>query len=211
MKDEALPQLGALRRACAGRHEAIEALLRLDEALEPARYARVLAGFAAFVPRWEALVRARLPARLHGWFDARSRLPLLRRDLAALHLAPAAVDDPVAALALPDLGAALGSMYVLEGSALGGQLIARQLRQRWDMGPDNGAGWFTGHGARTGALWADFRACLARELGQDAAALASACAAGAATFDALLRCFEQVLGAEGHTEATMTTKMSREV
>jgi heme oxygenase len=185
---------GALRQACAAQHAAIEALLKLDQPLQYDRYARVLAGFAAFLPCWEARLRPCLPARLQGWFEQRSRLPMLRRDLAALGLQPFAMEDPVAALALPDMGAVFGSLYVLEGSALGGQMIARQLHLHLGLGPDNGAAYFNGWGERTGALWADFRERLALELGPDEAALRSACAAAVATFEALRACFVQVLG-----------------
>jgi heme oxygenase len=88
-------------------------------------------------------------------------------------------------------------MYVLEGSALGGQVIARALRERWALGPHNGAAYFGGHGADTGACWADFRRRLAQEVdAHDAAACRSACAAAVATFTALQRSFEQVLSDE---------------
>ncbi|WP_298233297.1 biliverdin-producing heme oxygenase [uncultured Azohydromonas sp.] len=194
MSDESTTVLGALRQACAERHQAIEALLKLDQALDREHYARVLTGFGAFVPYWEARLRPRLPWRLQGWFDDRSRLLLLQRDLAALGLAPAPVADPVADLDLPDRAALFGSMYVLEGSALGGKLIARRVHAQWGMGPDNGAAYFHGWGPHTGALWADFRERLAHEVGTSEQEIRSACAAAIATFDALLCCFRQVLG-----------------
>lgn len=185
---------GALRQACASQHEAIEALLQLERAtLQREHYARVLTGFAAFVPAWEARLRPRLPAELRGWFEQRSRAPMLTRDLAALGVQPFPMSDPVAALALDDEGAVFGSLYVLEGSALGGQLIARQVRERWGLGADNGAAYFNGWGERTGAMWAEFRQRLGEALGDDEAALRSASAAAVATFGALLACFEQVL------------------
>lgn len=194
MNQQGTTVTGALRQACASRHEAIEALLRLDQAALPRdHYARVLTGFGAFVPAWEARLRPRLPAALRGWFDQRSRAPMLARDLAALGLRPFPMDDPVAALPLADTGAVFGSLYVLEGSALGGQLIARQLRQRWGLGADNGAAYFNGWGERTGAMWAEFRERLGEVIADDDAARRSACAAAVATFEALLSCFGQVL------------------
>jgi heme oxygenase len=193
MNSEGGTVLGALRRACADRHQALEALLQLEHTRERGRYERVLAGFGAFLPRWEVLVRPRLPASLQAWFDERSRWPLLERDLAALGLRPAEVPDPVAALALPDRAALFGSLYVLEGSALGGQVIARRAQQLWSLGPDNGAAYFNGWGARTGARWAEFRALLHREADAPAAAQHSACLGAVATFEALQACFARVL------------------
>lgn len=81
----------------------------------------------------------------------------LERDLAAL-------GDPAEAIArLPrcrDLPAvrgaadAAGCLYVLEGSQLGGQVIARELERRLGIGPDSGGSFFAGDGATgTAARW----------------------------------------------------------
>lgn len=67
--------------------------------------------------------------RAAGWDDRRSTA--LRDDLAALGLTPAAIDAlPLCAL-LPDLRAPerrAGALYVVEGSALGGRVLAQALR-----------------------------------------------------------------------------------
>lgn len=50
----------------------------------------------------------------------------------------------------------LGARYVVEGSALGGRGLARQLDDL--LGPELMAGrrFFSGHGSATGAVWRDF-------------------------------------------------------
>jgi heme oxygenase (biliverdin-IX-beta and delta-forming) len=58
---------------------------------------------------------------------------------------------------LPDSLAALtGMLYVIEGSTLGGQVIARQLAASLHLGPDNGARFFHGWGLETRQRWGDF-------------------------------------------------------
>jgi len=52
---------------------------------------------------------------------------------------------------------AVGSLYVLEGASLGGQIIARLAIERLHLEPDRGASFFHGHGADTGARWTEFR------------------------------------------------------
>lgn len=195
------PALTALRQATAAKHEEIESLLQLAPAVDGApfelgldRYAAVLQGFDRFLSAWEPILLAALPEPLHGGFRARSRHALLRRDLQTLaaHLPTrdCAVDGakPLA-LALPDKASALGSMYVLEGSALGGQVIAHALKQAHGLDARRGTGYFTGHGADTGRLWREFRDLLARELDPEPAAIQGACRAAVDTFDALIACF----------------------
>jgi heme oxygenase len=121
----------------------------------------VLQSFDAFLAAWEPTVAAALPAPWHAWLAARSRRPFLRQDLAALGIAPA--DAPARVPALPDAAAAWGSVYVMEGSALGGQVVTRSLAEA-GLHPHRGAAYFHGWGGETPAMWRDFRATLERQL-----------------------------------------------
>lgn len=60
----------------------------------------------------------------------------------------------------PDAPAALGGLYVVEGSILGGVLIAAEVRRRLGIGPQTGAGFFAGHGRATAPTWRSFTAAL---------------------------------------------------
>jgi heme oxygenase (biliverdin-IX-beta and delta-forming) len=172
-----------LRAATAAAHASIEQLVGLEGPIELAHYRRVLRAFDAFLQSWEPLVARTLPPQLAAWFDPRRRRGALRRDLAAL-----AIDIPPPAplhLRLPGAAAALGSMYVLEGSALGAQVIAPRLHACLGLGQHNGAAYFAGWGADTGLRWREFRELLDRTVGGEARARAMAAAAAIATFDAL--------------------------
>jgi len=61
---------------------------------------------------------------------------------------------------LNDMGEALGAHYVLEGSALGAQIIARIVQKKLRVGADSGGAYFFGDGARTSAHWSQFLARL---------------------------------------------------
>lgn len=52
--------------------------------------------------------------------------------------------------------ALVGALYVLEGSTLGGQVIARQLAESIGVYPGKGASFFYGHGDDTQAHWEGF-------------------------------------------------------
>ena len=134
---------------------------------------------------------------------ARSRSPMLWRDIDALGLAERLSSlrrgwraEPRlrqrSTVRLADAVEAWGSLYVLEGAALGGHVLAR-LGRTLALGPEDGAAWFHGHGARTGALWADFRQRLEAAIGDDPGARVRAAQAASRTFDALHATFVEVM------------------
>jgi heme oxygenase len=191
------PLLAALRGATRERHARIESLLRLDAPMPLARYGAILRGFHEFLARWEAAVHAALPERLQGWFDARRRGSFTAQDLAWLGTpsSPPRAEDArraVDGLPLAGLAALFGSMYVIEGSALGGQVIAPRLERELGLAPGRGASYFHGYGEHTGAMWREFRQRAAAEVGCGAEAVDAACRAAERTFDALLDTFAPI-------------------
>jgi heme oxygenase len=185
---EAADALATLRRATRVHHDRIDALMDLRRMQDRAHYARVLGVFDAFLAGWDPAGAAALPARWHPWLRARSRRPFLLQDLRALGAAPgpAAHIPPFAGPA-----SAWGSVYVMEGSALGGQFITRSLAQA-GLHPARGAAYFHGWGEATGSMWREARAIIAGELDSEAA-LAHACACARLTFDSLSGLLEDCL------------------
>ncbi len=91
---------------------------------------------------------------------ARRKAHLIRDDLRALGHEAA----PPVCTALPVVATfadALGCLYVLEGSTLGGQFIRREAAARLGLTPDRGCAFFTGYGERTRAMWKAFGAAVA--------------------------------------------------
>jgi len=52
---------------------------------------------------------------------------------------------------------ALGAMYVLEGSVLGGKIIARMIKGQLHIQESPGFSFFLGYGEDTGAMWQAFK------------------------------------------------------
>ena len=50
----------------------------------------------------------------------------------------------------------IGALYVIEGSALGGRVLAKGLDRLLGSGEPAGRRFFEGHGSLTGAAWHDF-------------------------------------------------------
>jgi heme oxygenase (biliverdin-IX-beta and delta-forming) len=152
--------LRLLRTGTAAQHEFLERTLDLlDPGLDRLRLAGVLTRMHGFWGAAEDALddwAARFPADAESvrW-SARRRAGLFVADLDALGAAPAAAAPLLARVA--DTDDALGRMYVLEGSTLGGTFIDRHL-----AGLPALAGVrlraFSPYGAETGSMWRAFRA-----------------------------------------------------
>lgn len=112
----------ALRHGTRAEHDRVDLLFSHVDLTKPGGYARFLRAQArAYLPVEDALDAASITDLVPDW-PARRRADALRADLAALALPlPAPLPAPV----LPTPAAALGAWYVLEGSRLGGALLAR--------------------------------------------------------------------------------------
>jgi len=186
--------LAELRRTTRDEHDRIEHLLRLTEPMPLARYATILSGFGAFLRAWEPRVLAALPERLRPWYEPRRRARLASADVDWLVRAagqtPRAMNvDAALVLPLVDAAQAFGSLYVIEGSALGGRVIEPLLKKTLGLERGHGASYFHGFGEETGAMWSDFRAVAAREIGDSPEAVAAACQSARRSFAALLELF----------------------
>ena len=178
--------LSMLRAATRASHDRLDRLMDLRRLGERPRYARVLQVFDGFLWSWEGAMRSAMPQARYAWLQARSRRDFLARDLRALGITPA--ERPLPVPSLSGAAAAWGSLYVIEGSALGGQVITRALAAQ-GLGPSTGAAYFHGWGPATGAMWREFRQQLEGEL-TTPEALRVACDSARATFDTLAALLE---------------------
>lgn len=177
---DSIPTLARLRLATGEIHGRLERNLdAIERFADPQSRAELAARFAALhMPAGAALARK---------LEAVAGLDLATRD--RNHLFAAAKDrQPLPEFPEPRSTAeALGMLYVLEGSTLGGRLILRALRER---GVDvSGLAFLDPYGAETGARWRSFLAILERETAGDAERIGAAC--------------EGALRAFAHTEAVL--------
>ena len=186
--------LAELRLTTRAEHDRIEHILRLAEEMPLERYAAILCGFDAFLRAWEPRIHAALPERLQSWFRARRRGGFASADVEWLRtvagVAPIPMSPHLAAtLPLGDAAEALGSLYVIEASALDGRVIAPQLKRTLGLAQGRGASYFHGFGGETAAMWAGFRVQAALEIGDSPRNTARACQSAKRTFAALFELF----------------------
>jgi len=180
------PLLARLRAETHERHARLDSIVGTAQLTTREAYEQFLIASLLAVSAVEPGVARRLGANFESLRGER-----LRSDLRALG-GPASADhlpalepyDP------PNEAAAWGSAYVLEGSALGGLVLAQRVQAA--LGSDVPLGYLSLRGTSTPAHWRDFLARLTR-FARDASDQAHSQAAGAArlTFDLYLAAFRR--------------------
>ena len=158
----ATPVIQELKIATAIQHKQLEQRVNLLERLNSTvTYRDLLAEFYGFYEPLEAKIAAfNLP---FDFIQERAKSSWLERDLQQLRLTREQISDLPKCHSLPVLNSvaqALGCMYVLEGSTLGGQIIAREIKQKLQLDETNGALFFNGYGEETGSMWKSFGAAV---------------------------------------------------
>lgn len=167
--------LSRLRLETRASHEALEADLDIFSRLASEAGRRDLAVLFHGLHSGAEAVLAPWLSLLPGLdYRDRRRGPLLDRDLAWFG-APTPAACPMARLA--GRAEALGLLYVLEGSTLGGQVIRKRLLA--DGRPLDGLSFLDPYGVETGPRWKSFLAILDRECPPDRPADTDAAVRGA--------------------------------
>lgn len=187
MPETASPLLHALREGTRACHKGLEQRLPFfSEGFDLPAYRRLVEAYHGF--------HAPLDAALAGYQGAeRCKAPALVQDLRALNLARHDIDALPLCPTLPRIDSeacALGVMYVLEGSTLGGQVLKRAMAERLGIDADSGAAFLDVYGPETGANW---RAFLQRLAEASVSTQAQSVDAAITTFE----CFEQWLDQQG--------------
>lgn len=159
-------RMAELRRQTAPAHE------RLDDLIGSSGWLNSVDGYRTLLQRFygyyqpleavlrDAVSRFDLPLDL----AARQKSRLIARDLAALGLSDDRLRSIPRAPALPateSREAALGCLYVVEGATLGGQVIARRMRQEFGAPIESAVAFFSSYGADVGQRWLTFCSLLA--------------------------------------------------
>lgn len=153
--------------------------------------------------RFYSSIEPRLPAAdlAADGFDISARLktPRLEKDLAALGQLSAARSVP-AWDGVPDVSSisrAWGSIYVMEGGTLGGQVITRHLRDDLGITPETGGSFFNSYGPEVGRMWKEFGAAITAFSERHPDSEDQIVEAAKQTFDSFRLCFEEPLAAAG--------------
>ncbi len=143
-----------LKTATHPLHEQADALLQGGQILQTrGAYCEFLRLQLAFSQSWECLAAQSLQPPYRDRWSQRHRIAAIRRDLDTL-----GAEDGSSEGASPgacDLAQAWGLAYVLEGSALGGRVLARRIAKPLGLA-GAGLSFLKGSGTDLGARWGMF-------------------------------------------------------
>lgn len=149
--------LTAVRESTGALHRRLEQRLPFfSNGFDHDAYQRLLMAYYGFHAPLEQALASHLAALDQ---PRRMKTPALQQDLLALGLSRAQVDALPRCQDLPaihDDASALGVMYVIEGSTLGGQVLKRAMAERLEIDEGNGGAFLDVYGQATGPLWRAF-------------------------------------------------------
>lgn len=183
-----------LKEATREQHDNLENTVNvMDRLFSIDDYQMLLTKFYRFYAAIEPRVAANDLQKAEFDFDARRKTALLEKDLKALGVLDDVRGNVPLWEKLPPLDTsakAFGSLYVMEGATLGGQVITRHLKQHLDLTPEHGGAFFNSYGANVGPMWKSFGATLTA-FAESGEADEEIIEAARKTFDSFRDCFLQ--------------------
>jgi heme oxygenase len=150
-----------LRRATTTRHERLHQHPLLEPILSGRvslrQYVGILEAFYGIYQPLEERVREAAGLLHYSLHSGRlGHAGRLKCDLAYFGYTPLALAQLHRCMHLPEyssIAALLGCLYVIEGSMLGGRVIARHVKQTLGLTEQDGCRFFSSYGTKTDAYW----------------------------------------------------------
>lgn len=149
-------------------HQALEKVMipDLKQASTLEDYARILKTFYGYFKALEVMLDEQLTDQIVPVYNQRRKSDFILEDLKSMNflnaLPPLADRTPE----ITNVYEALGAMYVLEGSTLGGRVITKMLMQNLNLSDTTYLKFFSGYGEQTDSMWASFMTVL-NKYGED--------------------------------------------
>ena len=86
----------------------------------------------------------------------RHKAYMIENDLQSIGMNKNQTHKPLSAIGIITPAFALGIMYVMEGSTLGGRFILKNINEALGYTGETGAQYFAGYGNATGSRWKNF-------------------------------------------------------
>jgi heme oxygenase len=152
-----------LKTATLPAHQQLEKLLvyRIKSIHSKEQYLGLLRLFYGFCLPLEEIMMDLLPQNILPDLAERRKAGALLHDIQGMHMG-GDVNIPLCGQmpALTNTGEALGALYVMEGSTLGGAIIVKMVQDRVPALVDESLRFFYGYGPETAAKWDLFKETL---------------------------------------------------
>lgn len=169
-------QTALLREATQEDHSAVESSFSFPSTgLNRTQYVATLERLYGIVQAWESLAEDVAPPELQAMVRARARRELLAADIKFLGGSlPTRARVPLPRPA--GRSEFLGALYVMEGSRLGGQFLARHVDDVLGLTDGRGTAYFRGFGDKTGSMWKELLAVFETQIPEEDSEIAIAVA-----------------------------------
>ncbi|WP_443938658.1 biliverdin-producing heme oxygenase [Pedobacter sp. MW01-1-1] len=143
-----------LKEATKAAHQELEkkVVLKLKSIRSAADYADLLKHFYAYFDHLRNEIEPYITPEVLPDYAERRDASYIKRDIEALGFDT--TDLPLTTVPkITNTQEALGALYVMEGSIMGGRIIVEMLAK---VGVQTGVSFFSGYGAQTGEMWGRF-------------------------------------------------------
>jgi heme oxygenase len=149
-----------LRAETSGSHKDLEDNERSKGILSPEVSMKVYQAYLAKMYGVVAACERDVYPMLTSLFDdleQREKSHLILQDLAVTGMDEAAIEAlKIHSFNPANMAQALGIVYVMEGSTLGGKVLFKHIQKVLGLNESSGAAFFWGYGADTGMMWKSF-------------------------------------------------------
>lgn len=151
--------LEELKERTRTHHQRLERDLAIEKKLQDLpTYCDLLQRWYGWYAPFEQMAASEANGTVEDFLSQRWKTPLLEKDIRDLCHASLR-EIPLAPVAKPrGMAEWIGTLYVLEGSTLGGQVISRMIEERLGLRNGQGYSFFRSYGDQAGARWREFRA-----------------------------------------------------
>ena len=125
----------------------------IKNAQDEASYAYLLRMFYGYFQPVEVKIQRLIDSSLIQDIAERRQSAALVSDLRVIGSETEGLATTSSTPVLETIPQALGAMYVLEGSTLGGRFISQMLAKQLNRSAENGIGFFSGYGEKTQNKW----------------------------------------------------------
>ena len=126
-------------------------------------YNSLLAVFYQYFAGLEKLIAGQLDQSLIPDYNSRRKSAALAADLIDLGAIVPCIATGSELPAIDNHGQALGALYVIEGSTLGGQIISNMIKKQLPSTGGHGLTFFDGYGEKTADMWERFKSFIDQE------------------------------------------------
>lgn len=151
-----------LKTATLNNHQQLEKALvtRMKAIRSTHDYVQLLQLFYTYFGGLEEKIKSYITADVLADYDDRRKSAALAQDIQDLGGMPGAKASGSALPPITNTQQALGALYVIEGSTLGGKIISKMMAQQLGIANGRGLGFFNGYGDDTDAMWSSFKEVL---------------------------------------------------